>query len=67
MFSRKELYEACKFEATHHHAEHGMNMSELWAIVNWRVSEVQGMPITPDVVCFWFDTCIDDYRERRMD
>lgn len=65
MVDRKILYQACKHEAQYHTAEHGMNMSELWAIVNGRATDIQGTPVTPDMEIFWFVMCLEDYNHEK--
>ena len=59
--TKKELYQACKYEATEFTADHGMNMSELWSIVTGRAKDIQGTPISVDMQTFWFYTVLEDY------
>lgn len=58
---RTKLYKAVKYEAVQYKCDHGMQMFELWAVVNkrWLGSNVDY--ITIDSHDWWKQTCLEDY------
>lgn len=61
MDNRFELYKAVKYEVDNFKSDHGMDLLEMWKVVNFEALDPRGN-FTPSWNIWWKETCLEDYR-----